>query len=274
MKLSSRVSRRLVIAIIFLAVFIFSGYGLIKVSQPIATCFDGAQNGQEEGVDCGFFTCGNYCEPTFEPPQVISTKLIKAGDKDYDFVAEIANPHKDFGASEVTYSLKLFNGDAKELPSRIGTFYLLPNQSRFLVIPYLTTDKDVLNVELKIESAKWQKVNSLEGINLIVRNQKYTVDADSGSSLFHFTVLNDTDFDFEVVDIEVLLLNSKDEIIGVNKSDIRTFIARTERSAQVVWPFPISGKVSKFKIIASTNIFENSNFIKGYGSEVEKFQRY
>src|SRR3989344_7043582 len=122
-KLSSRLLRRVVIVVIFLAVFFAFGYGTRQLTQTPPTCTDGIKNGDEEGVDCGLFACQNYCEPDLDPPQVVSTKLIQAGTRDYDFVAEIKNPHPQFGASEVVYELALFNGDDAELLREEGIFY-------------------------------------------------------------------------------------------------------------------------------------------------------
>ena len=273
MKLSSRLFRRIIIAIAFLAVFALTGYGLKKVTTAPPTCTDGIMNGQEEGVDCGLFACNKYCEPDLAPPKVISTKLIKAGEKDYDFIAEIDNPHKEFGASEVAYELRLLDSDKKELLKREGVFYILPGQTKFLILPFLTTENSVSDIELNIKSAKWQKIESLEGLSLIVRNETYT-SANDGSSFLNALIFNNSDFEFELVDLDIILYNSQGDIIAVNKSDIRTFVARTERAFRVIWPFHIQGKVSKIEVRPSTNLFENSNFIKRYGSEVEKFQNY
>ncbi len=271
-RLSSRLLRRVIIAVIFLTVFSLTGFGLRKVTTTPPTCTDGKMNGEEEGIDCGLFACNNYCEPDLAAPTVSSTKLIKAGDRDYDFVAEIDNPHPDFGASEVVYELRLMGNDNSELLKRDGIFYILPGQTKFLILPFLTTETNVSSISLDIKSAKWQKIDSLEGMNLLVRNEKYTSSGNTG--IVNAVIKNDSDFEFEVVDIDVLLYDFQGEIIGVNKTDIRTFLARSERSFQVVWPFLIRSNVSRIEIRPSTNLFENSNFIKSYGSEVQKFQQY
>lgn len=272
MKLSSRLFRRIVIAGIFLAVFSLTGLGLRRATTPASTCTDGIMNGNEEGVDCGLSACGKYCELDLDPPQVISTRLIEVSENDYDFVAEIKNQHQQFGASEVGYELTLFNGDDGELDKEQGVFYILPSQTKYLVLTHVTTEKNVQRVDFKIKSATWQKIESLEGMNLIVKAQKY-INLSGGTAL-DVNIFNDSDFDFEMVDIDVVMYNSKDDIIAVNKSDIKTFLARTERAFRVVWPFKINGQVDKIGVYPSTDLFKNSNFIKAYGSEIHKFQQY
>lgn len=271
---SSRLLRRVIIAVIFLAVFFLFGYGTRQLTQPTATCTDGVKNGDEEGIDCGLFACQNYCEPDLDSPKVVSTKLIEARENDYDFVAEIQNPHSQFGAPEVIYELTVYNGGDEILNKIEGLLYILPGQTKYLIIPSLLTDRRAERTELIIKSARWQKIDSLEGLNLVVRREKYNLAVGGDSSTLDAVIFNDSDFDFEVVDIEVVLFDSRNNILGVNKSDIRTFVAGTERHFVVAWPFPLGDRVARTEIRVATNLFENSNFIKSYGSEVQKFQEY
>lgn len=274
MKLSSRLVRRVVIAIVFLGTFVLLGYGTKQLTTAPATCTDLIMNGEEEGVDCGLTACGKYCEPDLDPPSVKSTKLIRAGRGDYDFVAEIVNPHTDFGASEVEYELTLFNGEESELLKETGLFYILPGQTKYLILPALTTEKEVSRIEFKITSAHWQKIESLEGMNFAVRRDKYTVSPNGLSSTLEAVIFNDSDFDFDTINVDILLRNLGGEIVAVNRTEIRTLTARTERGFIVTWPFRIDGRVDEIETIPATNLFENLNFIKRYGSGIEKFQQY
>jgi predicted RND superfamily exporter protein len=43
--------RRVIILVIFLAVFFLFGYGTRQLTQTNPTCTDGIKNGNEEGVD-------------------------------------------------------------------------------------------------------------------------------------------------------------------------------------------------------------------------------
>lgn len=276
----SRSIRRIFIVIIFLAILGLGWWFFQWLNKPIISCTDKIKNGQEEGVDCGVLACGLECPIELGSPQVISTKLIpsssagSAGQQDYDFVAEIKNPHTDFGASEVAYELILFNGSGQELLRKEGIFYILPNQTKFLVLPFLTTEKNVSDIDFKIKSAVWQKVDSMNGVNLTTLRQNYTILENGNSSALEAVVLNDSDFDFDTIDIDIVLRNQNGSIIAINKSEINTLLAHTERGFRVVWPFPITENVLETEIMPSTNLFDNSNFIKRYGSGFEQFQRY
>lgn len=280
-----RIIRRIIILLIFVAILSLVWWFYQRINRPVSTCTDSIKNGQEEGVDCGVLACGIECQPESDPPQVVSKKLIparlaeasgvvRAGNQDYDFVAEIKNPNDNFGASEVAYELVLLNGGGKELLRKEGVFYILPSQTKFLILPFLTTEKNVSDVSFNIKNVTWQKLNPMDGVNLTVLREKYAVLSNGTSSTLEAVILNDSDFDFETVKVDVVLRNSSGTIIAVNRSVMNTLLAHTERGFKVVWPFPIAEKVVKVEIYPSTNLFENSNFIKRYGSGIEQFQRY
>ena len=187
-------------------------------------------------------------------------------------MAEITNPHVQYGAPEVNYELTLFGEDGIEVLKENGVFYLLPIQEKFLILTALKTDGSANRAELKIKSAIWQKLESLEGLNLIVKREKFSVEGSSSS--LEAVIFNDSDFDFGVVEAQVLLLDSRENAVAVNRTDIRTFVSKTERYFKATWPILISWPVARTEIRAVTNLFENSNFVKRYGSSVEKFQEY
>lgn len=269
-----RFTKRIVIAVIVLAVLGLGGYWLKKAATPAPTCADKIKNGQEEGIDCGLIACNVSCEEEIASPQVKSGKFMKVGKNDYDFVAQIANPHDQYGASEVNYELIFFDQNDAEALKKEGIFYLLPAQETFLVLTSLNTEENIQRFDLRIKSAKWQKLESSEEINLAVKREKLSVSPDGLSNILEAVVFNGSDFDFGEVDIQVLILGAGDDIVAVNKTMVRTLVAGTERYFKVVWSFPISGRAAKIEIRTTTNLFENANFVKRYGSPVEKFQKY
>lgn len=268
----SRSLKRTVIATVFIIGLglIFYSYRLFTV--PVSDCFDGLKNGEEDGADCGIAACGVSCGEEVAPLSVISAKLIQINGGDYDFIAQIKNPHQDLGSPEAVYELKIFDAENREVLKKTGVFYILPDQTRFLIISALKNQAAV-RAEFKIQSAIWQKLESFEGINFPVLRKEYSASSDSGSSVFFGVVLNDSDFDFALLDIEILLSDKNDNIVGANMTDVRSIRSREERYFESMWLSPI-GEVKEVRVQAYTNLFENSNFIKQYGSGQEKFQQY
>ena len=268
-----RVQKQLIIGFIFILLIGGIGYGIAEyffIIEP--ACFDGVQNGQEEGVDCGLLACGVACEPAILPLNVMSQKLIEVRSGDYDFVAQINNPNSLFGASLVRYSLDLTEGGT--ILNKSGTFYILPGQTRFVIVPGIRVANGAADASIDIKEIEWQKVEVFEDISFpIQRKNSYVVAGQDGvSTELEAVVLNNSDFDFDKVEVGIILFGDDGGIVAVNRTDIRTFLSREERYFKVSWPVELS-EITKQDIEALTNVFENANFIKRYGTQ-KRFQKY
>lgn len=265
--MEKRQQKQLVIGLIFVLILGGIGYGFVdKLFLIEATCFDKVQNGKEEGVDCGTLACGVVCQEPVQPLQVSEEKLFRIGAGDYDFVAKITNPNVSYGASEVAYSIALAG-----LGTRRGITYILPGQTKYIVLTSLRTDSEVSSAGLKVNSVQWEKLDIPSGeVNLTNRRGDFLNSVSGGS--FEGVMFNDSNYDFDSVEVSVILFDSSDSIIGVNRTEIRTLLAKTERSYKVTWPSQITN-VSRTSVQVSTNLFENSNFIKSYGTQ-ERFQEF
>ncbi len=212
---------------------------------------------------------------SISPLLVPSQKLLKAGDRDYDFVAEIKNPNFDFGAAEVFYELRLFDFGNNPVSVRMGNISLLPGQSRFEIVSPVKTEADISRAEFKIISVTWERLKEYVPQNLFsVKNQGYSLLPQSqGFSKLSGILFNNSNFDFDRVDIFVALYDSGGGILAVNKTDARTMLAKTERFFEVKWLTSFIGQVSRIEISIHTDIFKNSNFLKEHGTE-ERFQNF
>jgi len=260
--MEARTQKQIIIATVFILILGGIVYGIYAALVTRATCTDGIKNGKEEGIDCGTLACGKACEPEIMPIQVVSSRFLKAGPGDYDFVAQVSNPNTYYGASRVEYGLG----------RETGSFFILPGQTKWIVMTALKIAEGTDGINLVIKSAQWEKLDmSNNTVNFTLRRKDYSA-VKKGSEL-NGILFNNSNFDFDKVDVAVILFDDAGSIIGVNKTDIRTFLSKTERGFSVVWPFALSGKVLRQDVEASTNLFENSNFIKSYGSP-ERFQKF
>ncbi len=262
--MDGRLQKQLVIGLVFILILGGIGYGIYSGLASKVSCIDGIQNGKEEGLDCGILACGKTCEPAIMPIQIISSQLFKTGQGDYDFVAQIYNPNTFYGASRVEYSVDPFNYR--------GFTYVLPGQTKWLVLTALQSSTEVGELNLIINNAQWEKLDMPDNTISFVLKRKDYFQVQKGSEL-DGVLYNDSNYDFDKIDVAVILFDDTGSIVGVNKTDIRTFVSKSERGFNVVWPFVLSGNVMRQDVEASTNLFENSNFIKSYGSQ-EKFQKF
>lgn len=101
------------------------------VSKPVPTCFDGKQNQDELGVDCGG-SCAVACASQITPLTVWWTRVFDAGNGTYDAAALVENQNAKFGTGDIAYVIRLFDKDNVLLAERSGTTFFSP-QEKFVI---------------------------------------------------------------------------------------------------------------------------------------------
>ena len=270
--MDSRVIKQIIIAAVYILVIGGISLGVYYFGYTTSpTCFDGIQNGKEEGVDCGTLACGQVCPPAIMPIVVNYVKYFKVNENDYDFVAQVFNPNSDYGASSVNFNLEISDssGSLKEKP---GTTYLRPGQTKYIVWTAVSTGGAVVEAKLNIKDAFWGQMNvPSQTVSFIVKNKD--IKSISTGYQLESTIYNNSYYDFDKIDVSVILFDDLNNIIGVNGTNIKTFISKTDRYFKVLWNQQLSGQIERIDIEADTNLFDNSNFIKEHGTQ-ERFQTY
>ncbi|MEK7195064.1 MAG: FxLYD domain-containing protein [Patescibacteria group bacterium] len=270
----SRVQKQAIVGLLYVIIVGAVTIGVYDLATPDATCTDGIQNQKEEGIDCGT-VCGVLCDPAPVAPQVKSTQLLAVGSGDYDVVSEIVNPNNIYGSSKIGYVITLTDQDGKLIASEPGVFYIAPAQTKFLVRSSIKAEPGAVSASIAITEAVWEKVTP-DGllVNFPLRRESFTESRTPGAaSQFEGVVFNDSDFDFNTVDVVVVVLDANEKVLGVNTTELRTVASRTERYFKVVWPTLLPGMPAKTRIQAGADLFSNENFIRRYGTQ-EKFQQY
>lgn len=273
--MDGRVIKQLVIGIIFLLLVSSVGYGFFDYFFIIeATCFDQIQNGKEEGLDCGTIACGIVCEEPVRSLQIKSIQNIIVPDTDRtsDVAIQIYNPNTEYGVASGVYDLVVRDPSGAELDRLSGQqFYMLPGQTKYLILT-VVSGLALGEESVEIKSVQWQKLNMTDNsVNFVLRRKDYHP-TPKGTQL-DAVLYNDSNFDFDKVDVAVILFDDAGGIMGINRTDIRTFLAKTERGFNVAWPFTLSAPAVRQDVEVTTNLFENSNFIKSYGPQ-ERFQEF
>lgn len=209
-----------------------------------------------------------------QPPLILSQRLLKVKDLDYDFLAEVKNPNPDFGATDVSYRLDLFGRSGELVATKTGSINLLPGQTRYEIVSPIIVDNEISSAEFKISDAAWERLKEFIPQSLfLVKNQEYALLPPDLGSRLKATLSNNSNFDFDRVDVNVILFNEENDVLAVNRTDVRTFLAKTDRFFEVKWLHQFSGSVSRVEINAYTDVFKSENFIREHGTQ-EKFQRF
>ena len=90
-----------------------------------AGCFDGIQNADERGVDCGG-ACVRICAFDVMPPVIDWAESFKIVDGQYNAVAYVENRNDEAATPELQYTFELLDGD-DVIAQRSGETVLPPN---------------------------------------------------------------------------------------------------------------------------------------------------
>lgn len=268
-----RFTKQLVVAGVFFAFLGGLAALLYLATRPAPSCFDGLQNQNEEGADCGG-VCQLACrkEPRFTELLPGSTMLFATGENSYDVAAEVENRNLDFGASSFQYEFTLFDSASSVIAARQGESYILPGERKLLVEQRLGASRPARWAALKISAISWTEVKIFPTLELVIRDKSLTALPD-GTSRASALVLNQSGANLRQIDLTVVLRDDPGKVLAVGKTDVQIIRDTEQRYFELRWPSAFKN-VAKVEMAAHTNVFLNANFLKRYGIEhVEPFQK-
>lgn len=258
---NGRILKQILVAAVFLLIIGGIGYGgyrLFSSSAPIPT------PDQTAGL---------------VPLKVMTAKILNVENSDYDFTAKIFNPNTRHGSGNVEYELSFFDEADNLIASKPGTFYISPGQTKYIIDSPIKLPRPIAKPPVfSIRKIDWQELNILGSQNLEIglKTQNVSFNPNDQGGTFAKVggnVVNSSDLDLNKVDVLVALLDQDGSIIAVNKTDIRTFLAKTSRGFEVSWFSPFVGQVASIDAEADSNVFEDDNFLLRHGGQ-ERFQRF
>src|SRR3989344_457463 len=254
---NSRLSKQIWIAVIFIMILAGIGFGIYKWVSPAKP-----------------MPTPNLLAD-LDPIQILSSNLFNVRNNDYDFMARVYNPNLLYGAVNVDYAVSFYNSMGQPIGDKNGNFYILPGQTKYIINSPLSFSEPAFSAEVKINSVEWQEVDKLaaSGVTLLIRSGNYgQINQPNLFSKVGGDIFNGSDFDLNDVDIALVLLDKDNNPLAAGKTEIKTFLAKTTRGFEVSWVAPFVGQVFRVDAEATTNIFENLNFLRRYGGH-EKFKQ-
>ncbi|PIQ92120.1 MAG: hypothetical protein COV69_03545 [Parcubacteria group bacterium CG11_big_fil_rev_8_21_14_0_20_39_14] len=267
-----RRNKQIIVAVCF---FLFWGgvaFGFSILFAPGPTCFDGIQNQGEEKIDCGG-PC-KPCPPILEKLKVLKIKAIQAETGSFDLLAQIENPNQEYGSPQVFYQFEIFGQDNNQLKKVEGSTYIFPSQTKYIIESPVNLSIFPAKVTFSIKNVNWEKLFGFKNVGLEIYEKKYNELSQDPTyfSKASGVVENTSNYDYEKVEIVVVLYDDKNALINFAKTEQKTVRSRDKRYFEVSWKKPFK-KVGNSNMEAYTNLFLDENFIKRHGTE-ERFQQY
>ncbi len=262
--MNRQVKRFTIVGIYFVIFIIFIGLiTSLVISKP--TCFDGKQNQNEEGIDCGGPCEACLKELVGKDLIVKSAYIVYGEDGKYDIVADIHNPNALYGGKEVYYTVEILGGDGSVLASRNSKTFILPNENKYIVEVGMKTNQKPTSVKVTINNVDWIKFTKFDSPHILVKNQRFGLVKNGMNYAEAFgLVSNDSPYDFHNVVVNVILEDERGLPVAVNKTEMRTLDSDSQREFRLVWPHKFPGNIKSSTMQAETNVFDSLNFMKKY----------
>ena len=269
--------KRIIIIVIYVTIFLLILSAIAYAVKPKPNCFDGKMNQNEEGFDCGGI-CQKECEVVAEESiQVEKTGFVSSGIiNKYDIYGQIYNPNTFFGSGEFSYQFVVKDGTGKVVAEKNGKNFILPGERKYLIENNIETNEIPVTVELVVNESEWIKFNTgdYQKPELKVVNKNYT-EISSGVNFSEAIglVKNESHFDFEKINIYVILKSPNDEVIALGSTQINSVKSGENRDFRTFWPSRFPGEVRVMDTQTDVNVFKSDSFSKRY-FQTEKFQQY
>lgn len=203
-------------------------------------------------------------KPSFENPKplvIAETSVTTMGEKVYAAAAEVTNENLDLSAQNIHYRFKFYNSKKEQI--YIGpqeTFFILPNQKKYLSLPRFETTEPVAYTELEIDTdIHWQKRLQIPQITFTVSTPTSYLQPSPPAYVVEGSFTNQSPYLLKTVRLTFVLKNSGGKIIGISRRDEFTVQAFEKRSYKQLWPNVAAPNGTKVEVSAETNPFDSSN---------------
>jgi hypothetical protein len=214
---------------------VLSIYPLFKLFYTPPSCFDGKQNQDEVGVDCGGSSCSVLCGTQVEDITVDWAKSFKVNEGVYDIAASVENPNYTAGVKDAAYTFKVYDENNSLITEKTGTVSITP-RDKFIVFEsgIQTNGKVPKNVVFEFsQDIMWTKMSE-QAPRIKVKNKKL-INIDS-SPRFNATILNNSIDNLSDVEIVAVVYNSGGNPVAVSSTYEKTINKGASKDIFFTWP--------------------------------------
>ena len=239
----------IVLLIMFTAIALPVYFYIIK--KP-ATCFDGIQNQNEEGIDCGG-VCAKVCSNASQAPLVHWQQFFKVAKGVYSAVAQVENPNINVYAKSVPYRFRMFDENNVMIAERDGTAFMLPNTIFPIFESAIQTGERVpvrMTFEFLNQTPNWQK-KAYQLPQLVIIDQTLassTAITSSSSPRVDATIQNQTDFTVSNIEVVAVIYDTNNNAIAASHTIVDQMLARSKANVVFTWPTAFGVTVSKIEL--------------------------
>lgn len=228
------------------ALLIFGVPALISYIHKPETCFDGKQNQDERGVDCGG-VCERLCDSQAHSLTIVWSRSFEVSDGVYNALAYIENPNTEARVDSISYMFSLYDDRNILVAEREGRTFLSPNTATPIFEAGIETgERKVARTFFTFrENPVWKRSGELPTLRVSasrISNEEVRPRIDA-------TIINSTVDEWLSVEVVAVAFDENDNALAASRTTIPRLDPRSESPVVFTWPRPFSGSVSRIEII-------------------------
>lgn len=218
-------------------------YFLFIYNPP--SCFDGVQNGYEEGIDCGG-GCQLVCPFSASDPNVAWARAFQTAPGVYNLAAEVENPNFNVG-TEVAYTFRSYNADNVLINEVRNTTTLYPTERTLIFEPAAQTgNRSIARTLFEFDADnEWYKVEPTPE-RIVVQDYDFT-NIETTPSLR--VILKNTDIrPVGGLTVSVVVYNTQENVEQVSQTYVESVPADGTAEAFFSWRRPFAGDIGTVEV--------------------------
>jgi len=253
---------------IVVVLLILGAYPVFKLLYVAPSCFDGKQNQDEVGIDCGGSSCSVLYSTQVEDLIVSWTKAFAVNEDTYDIASSIENPNYNAGIKSISYVFKVYGEDGSLITEKHGDVFISPRDKFVVFEPNIQTGgKSIKDVVFEFQkNPVWTKM-SQQAPTVVIKNKKL-INTDS-SPRFSASVFNNSIDSLLDAEIVAIVYNGSGNPIAVSSTYEKQIRKDETKNIFFTWPNKFTTKPSGGMCTAPTDIvlvFDRSGSM-GFGGD-------
>ncbi len=237
--------RKVLYSLLLLGVALLIIIPVAYTLYPKPSCFDGRQNQDEQGIDCGG-SCAKVCVEKTTPPRVLWARSFEVGAGVYSVAAYVSNPNISLGSSNVPYTFKIYDEKNILITKRSGVATILPNVDFPIFEGIIETGNRIpARVFFAFTATPlWQQLSEqvrLSSGNTVLLNE-------DGKPRLSTVITNPGIAAVKNVSVIAILYDSNGTAIAASQTIIDEIPKGDSQTAVFTWPAPFGKPVSRIEV--------------------------
>ncbi len=238
---------------IFALAVLVVAVGVVYYFYPKPDCFDGKQNQNEEGIDCGG-SC-TPCLGNLQDISVIWVRFFENKPGHYDAAALINNPNLFAGMPNISYIFKLYDDRNFQIASKIGATFINPGEQQVIFVADLVPGPRVpKRATFEFTTPKGWIYFKTEKSFLSVTGKNFT---NTPFPRLVTEISNDSLYDIRDIYVSAILYDEAGNAQAVSSTKIDLIKGESSAQAILTWGQLFNKMPSSIEVIPTTDLVNN-----------------